>query len=326
MSVIRTGLIGAGGIATRHLPAWLSLGADVVVYSHQGAPELTRQFGGKVVSSLDELLDHCDIVDVVTPTPVHHTYTEAALLAGKHVICEKPLTRHHDDAVAMVRLAGQQGRRLFPAHVVRYRSQYATMRAAVQDGRIGEPAIARFSRTATFPTWSPWFADSEQSGGLVLDLMIHDLDIARWVCGDVSEVYATASAGDHDGIPVSTAHAVLTHTSGAISHVTGVWGPPGIRFATSFHVSGTQGVLTFDSEAHDVTRLNLDDAGTAALAGAAQDPFLDELRDFSLAIGGGHQARLSARDGVVALDLALAALESIRTGAAVPFHMWSEES
>lgn len=329
MSAIRTGLVGAGVIATRHLPAWRQLGADIVVYSHAGAPALTERFGGAVVDTFDELLDRCDIVDVVTPTPAHREYAEAALKAGKDVICEKPVSRHHDDAVALAQLASQERRLFLPAHVVRYREEYATMRAAVRDGRIGEPAVARFTRTGTFPTWSPWFADPNQSGGVVLDLMLHDLDIARWVCGEVCEVYATASQGDRDGVPISTAHAVLTHTTGAISHVTGVWGPPAITFSYGFHVSGTQGVLSFDSATSDSVRVNTTGAHVGATslmdAGSGENPFHSELQDFARAIGGGRPARVTARDGVVAVDLALAAMESIERGAVVPFRTWGEE-
>ncbi|NDL57449.1 Gfo/Idh/MocA family protein [Phytoactinopolyspora mesophila] len=323
MSGIRIGLIGAGGIATRHLPAWLSLGAEVVVYSERGARELTERFGGTAVASLDELLECCDVVDVVTPTPVHRVCAETALRAGKDVICEKPLARHHDDAVAMARLADQEGRQLLPAHVVRFRAEYAAMRAAVHEGRIGVPAVARYSRTAPFPAWSSWFADPQESGGVVLDLLIHDLDIAHWVCGEVTEVYAVTSQAQHQGTPTATAHAVLTHANGAISHVTGTWGAPGIRLTTSYHVSGTHGVLSFDSAAEHTIRLNTPDGAGAPDVRAGGDPFLGELREFSRAIGGGPPARLNARDGIIAVDLALAALESIRTGKAVPFLTWN---
>ncbi|HLS13402.1 MAG TPA: Gfo/Idh/MocA family oxidoreductase, partial [Beutenbergiaceae bacterium] len=186
MAAIRVGLIGAGGIARRHLPAWLALGAEVLVYSHQGAHSITAEFGGRVADSLDGLLEGSDLITVLTPTPSHHHYASTALREGKDVVCEKPMTRHHQEAVELVRLAHQQGRHLFPAHVVRFRDQYAQMHSAVTDGRIGTPAVSRFTRTAPFPTWSPWFADYEQSGGPVLDVMVHDLDIARWVNGEVS--------------------------------------------------------------------------------------------------------------------------------------------
>jgi len=150
------------------------------------------------------------------------------------------------------------------------------------------------------------------------------------VSGEVTEVYATISQGDHEGAPVSTAHAVLTHTNGAISHVRGVWGPPHIQFSTSFNVAGSGGVLSFDSAVQDSWRLD-----TGASSGSTQaapdtsfveSPYLTELRDFMEAIAGDRRPSVNAADGVVALDLALAASESIRTEASVRFTTWSEES
>lgn len=328
MAAIRVGMIGAGGIARRHLPAWLTLGAKVLVYSHRGAPSITAQFGGSVADSLDDLLEGSDLITVLTPTPSHHHYASTALRAGKDVVCEKPLTRHHQEAVELVRLAHQQSRHLFPAHVVRFRDTYAQMRSAVVQGRIGTPAVSRFTRTAPFPTWSPWFADYEQSGGPVLDVMVHDLDIARWVNGEVSQVYATMSDSVSTEMPISTAQALLQHTNGAISQVSTTWGPPGVQLATSFHISGTGGVLQHDSASEDSLRVNLRQGRTSLPAAATHpesDPFLSQLSEYLRAIRGGPPPRIAARDGLIAVDLALAAQESIQTGVPVTFQTWEDQ-
>lgn len=325
MNLSRVGLIGAGGIARSHLPAWLSLGADVVVYSEAGAEALVAECGGGTVAgSLDALLAACDIVDIVTPTPTHRAFAELALRAGKDVVCEKPLGREADDAQALVDLAAELGRQLYPGHVVRFFPEYAAMRRAVADGAIGAPAVARFTRTGSFPAWADWFADDAQSGGVVLDLMIHDLDIARWVMGEVTQVYATASRElSSSGADVSVADAVLTHASGAISNVRAVWGPPGTTFWTSFHVAGDGGVLRFDTRDEKSFVL---DGGPSAAAGAmlpdlgfVESPYLTELREFARAFAGGPAPRVSGQDGVVAVRLALAVVESVERGEAVAF-------
>lgn len=327
MSELRVGLVGAGSITTAHLPAWLQLGADVVVHSHHGAAELTSRFGGTVAASFEDLLARCDIVDVCTPTPAHRVYAEAALAAGRHVVAEKPLARTHEDAVHLAVLAAAGDTQLYPAHVVRFFPQYELMARAVAAGHVGRPAVLRFTRTGAYPRWADWFADPVQSGGVVMDLMVHDLDIARWVAGDVTEVYATIGRGSgDDGHEVTTAHAVLTHASGALSHVRGVWGPPSTTFATSFSVAGEDGVLTYDSAEESSLRL---DIGTRRGGGEVrpatdllESPYLTELREFAEAFAGGPAPRVSAADGVVAVDLALAALESIATGAPVRCTTW----
>lgn len=311
------GLIGAGGITHVHIPAWLALGAQVTVFSLEGAADVAAQYGVDVADSLDALLAACDIVDICTPTPTHRGLCEVALRAGKHVICEKPIALNTEDADALAELAAVVGKQLHPAHVVRYFPEYALAKHAVAAGQIGDPAILRFTRIGEFPTWAGWFADEAQSGGIVLDQMIHDLDIARWVAGDVSEVYAVKSSADG----CQTAQVVLTHESGALSYVTGVWGAPGTTFATSFSLAGSRGVLKHDSR----TDFSLHfDVGAPASGNSArpdtslgESPYLTELREFALAFEGGAIPRVTLDDAIRAVELAVAANESIAAGHSV---------
>jgi len=314
------GLIGTGGISQVHLPAWIELGVAVTVYSLDGAAEAAERYGVTVANSLEELLDACDIVDICTPTPTHRFYAEAALRAGKHVICEKPIALTRADAEAIAALALSVDRRVFPAHVVRYFPEYARAKAAVEAGDIGRLAVCRFTRIGEFPSWAGWFGDDAQSGGIVMDQMIHDLDIARWMSGEVTEVYAVKSTAADSACV--TAQVVLTHESGALSYVTGVWGPPATTFATSFSLAGSQGVLTHDSRQD--TSLRIDTGAAVAGDGSRPDislgesPYLSELRDFLQACSAvGVEPIVSIGDGVVAVQLAVAANESIATGHSV---------
>ena len=115
---------------------------------------------------------------------------------------------------------------------------------------------------------------------------------------------------------------MLTHESGALSYVTGVWGPPGTTFATSFSIAGSKGVLKHDSRTDASLRLN---RGTP-LAGASlmrpdtslgESPYLTELREFAEAIGGGAAPRVSLADATRAVELAVAANASIASGQSV---------
>ena len=317
------GLIGAGGISQVHLSGWLSLGFSVLVYSIDGrAPALTARFGGRAVDSLDELLAGVDIVDVATPTDTHRQLTERAALAGKHVVCEKPMALTVEDCVAMISTCEAAGVRLFPAHVVRYFPAYAAMQASVHSGDIGEIAVQRFFRSGAAPT-SPWFRQRARSGGIAMDQMIHDLDQARWSAGEVETVYATRG-GDEDAGPI-TVQAVLRHRSGALSHVNGVWGDPALTFSTGFSVAGVGGMLEHDSRRHEVLRYDgapPADAGTDGAEGpgylppveAATSPYTAELADFARAIRDGGDARVSAADGLEAVRIARAVNRSIDEG------------
>ena len=330
---MRVGLVGAGVISRNHLPHLLRLGADVRVYSEAGADELVAEHGGMVAASLDELLDWAQVVDLSSPTHTHYALARQALAAGRDVICEKPLTRTDEQAAELLELARQTGRQLYPSHVVRYFPAYDRLHAAVRDGLLGDLAVLRFYRSGAFPRRSAWFADLELSGGVVLDMMIHDLDMARWLAGEVTRVSATWTRhpdalhpdaqhpdAQHAGTSplAEAAHVLLTHASGAITHVAGVWGAAHLRFTTGYFAAGTGGTLEHSSAAERgyVADLAASPARGPAVPGAdpAQDPYFLELRDFLGAIRNGTPTRLTAADGAAAVRIANAALRSARTG------------
>jgi predicted dehydrogenase len=321
---VRIGLIGAGGISNSHLPNLLALGAEVFVHSLEGAAELVaRHGGGTVVETVEELLDAVDIVDVVTPTPTHHPLVKRALEAGKDVISEKPLARTDEQARELEELAARLGRRLYPAHVVRFFPAYVRLREAVAAGVLGDLAVLRFSRSGAFPTRTPWFADRAQSGGIIMDQMLHDIDIARWIAGDVTRVSAVSSRTGDAAQPIEAAHVLLTHRSGAISHVAGLWGPAHLAFTTEYSVTGTLGTLEHSSAAERDYRTDLaESAGAGAIlpdVDPAEDPYFLELREFVAAIAGGPDPRVGGHDGVEAVRLANAALSSLESGQPVEF-------
>ncbi|MEV5610635.1 Gfo/Idh/MocA family oxidoreductase [Streptomyces sp. NPDC052225] len=335
MARLDVGLIGAGGIARAHLPAWTALGARVTILSTDGRAEQLAakyaEFGVTAVSSLPDLLDRCTVVDVCTPTFTHRELALDAITAGKHVVCEKPLALTVADAEEMTEAARAAGVLLFPAHVVRYFPAYAALAVSVARGDLGAPAVLRFTRSGCFPVWAPWFADPALSGGILVDQMIHDFDFARLLAGDVVRVHARLRGKQEPGAvagDVATGTAVLTHASGAISHVLGVWGLPDLPFRTTFRVAGPGGILEHDSTAPTGFRVLAQ--GSRPLGEGiprspmTESPYLTELRDFAAAVAGGPAPRVSARDGVEAVRIALAAAESARTGDPVELKITEE--
>ena len=319
----RVGLVGAGGIANEHLPAWLSLGAEVLVSSLAGAGELVARHGGRVVDTVDELLDSCDVVDLATPTPTHAQLALAALAAGRPVVCEKPLARTSAEAEQVIAGFEAAGLALYPGHVVRFFGEYAAMHAAVDAGAIGQIAVQRFTRTGSAPA-AGWFHDDALSGGLLLDQSLHDLDFARWNAGEVATAYALESAAGG----VRSVQVVLTHDGGALSFVHGTWARPGTRFRTTFDIAGSGGVLQHDSAEHPALNTDLGALpapgegsrdGTGLLpAMPYESPFRTELGEFLTALRGGPSPRVSARDGLAAIRIAEAAQRSLDSGRAEP--------
>lgn len=314
---LRVGMIGAGGIAHAHLPAWLEQGAEVIIYSLDGAAEIAAKIGGTAVDSLDELLAGVDIVDVCTPTPYHREYIEAAAAAGKHVVSEKPLGRTSDDARAAIDACAAAGVQLYPGHVVRFFSEYQTMHREVAAGTIGTIAVQRFTRTGSRPV-KDWYADEAQSGGIILDQMIHDLDFARWNAGEVRTAFARQTATGEGKDAVISAQVVLTHVDGAISYVGGTWARPGTTFRTTFEIAGTGGLLTHDSTQYKPVVIDggaRTEQGTGLLPAVhGVSPFVTEIGEFARAFTGGAAPRVAAEDGYAAILIAEAAIESLRTG------------
>ncbi|MFD7291829.1 Gfo/Idh/MocA family protein [Streptomyces sp. NPDC059897] len=335
MPPLDVGLIGAGGIARAHLPAWTALGARVTILSTDGHAEQLAakyaEFGVTAVHSLSELLDRCAVVDVCTPTYTHRPLVLEAVAAGKHVVSEKPLSLDVGEAQEMADAARAAGVLLFPAHVVRYFPAYAALAGAVAAGEIGEPAVLRFTRSGCYPVWAPWFSDPALSGGILVDQMIHDLDFARLLAGDVVRVHAQVRGKQEAGAvagDVATGTAVLTHASGAVSHVLGVWGLPDLPFRTTFRIAGPGGILEHDSTAHTGFRVLAQGVRPLGegIPGSplTESPYLTELREFAEAVQGGPPPRVTARDGVEAVRIACAAAESARTGAPVELKVTEE--
>lgn len=324
MTTFDVALIGAGFIARTHLAAWTALGARVRIHSTDGQAQcLAEEFGAVTATCLEQALDGADIADICTPTPTHRDLALEALRAGTHVVCEKPLALTAEDARVMADAANQAGLHLFPAHVVRYFPAYARARQTLREGNLGRIAVARFSRSGRYPTWSPWFADAALSGGILTDQMLHDIDIARWLFGDVVRIHATQH-GHHTALahkaPVAAGSATLTHASGVITHVEGHWGPPATPFQYTFHIAGSNGTLTHDSLAHPALRIATSAPGETEgvpTGDGGEDPFLAQLREFATACADGPAPRVSAEDGVAAVRLAEAARTSAATGRAI---------
>lgn len=336
---MKIGVIGAGTMGRTHAAGWAEIAAGYPASERSDAPQLAgilaepveearplaEKYGCRAYGSLKELLADVDIVDVCTPTHLHREMTIAAFDHGRHVICEKPIARDLESARAMVAAGAKAGLRLFVAQVVRFFPEYAAAKRAVDEGRIGRVATQRLSRGSYRPRRAPsdWLLDVERSGGILLDFMIHDFDFARWIAGDVVSVYAKKASSVDPASPVDFAFAILAHESGALSHVQGSWAYPPPTFRTGFEISGDAGMIEQDSEPTSaIQHLLAAQEGAHGDVGVpssplAESPYTAELREFYDAILSGKEARVSGEDGVAALAIGLAAIESDRTGRAV---------
>ncbi|UQN08687.1 Gfo/Idh/MocA family protein [Deinococcus sp. QL22] len=319
---MRVGIIGSGSMGHAHARAWRALGVDFGIYSRDAprAAQLAAEHGGDTYPDLGTLLADVTLADVCLPTFLHRETVEAAARAGRHVVCEKPLALSNEDAAAMVAACEAAGVRLFVAMVVRFFPQYRFARDLVQAGRIGTPRVLRLRRVSSPPYGGhSWFADETKSGGMILDLMLHDIDYALWTAGDVQQVYARETR-------VGTRHyaqAALTHVSGALSLIESGWAYPDGLFRTAIDLAGSSGLIEWNSDAAPTIRIvhgkqrHATPGVSLPVISAAADPFVLQFNHVLDALQREVPFDVTPGEALGALRVALAVRDSARSGRAV---------
>lgn len=179
-----------------------------------------------------------DAVDICLPTDMHREVVLAALHAGKHVLCEKPMALTVADCNAMVLAAQASGLTFMVAQVLRFMQPYRYAADFVQK-QASQMRHARLQRSTGFPQWGGWLTDAARSGGAILDLLSHDLDFALNLFGHPQSVRAN-SLGE-----VDTARCTLHYAGGFEVTVEGGWFTPEIEFSASFQLHAEAASLQF---------------------------------------------------------------------------------
>ena len=335
---MKVGIVGAGFMGTTHAAGWAATPAEIVGFIAETTQEsgaLAKRYHAKVYPSFDDMLPDVDVIDICSPTHLHHEMVLKAVSAGKHIVCEKPLARTTAQAQEMVIACEEAGVQLLVAHVVRFFPEYVLAHSAVVEGQVGKPAIIRLHRGSYRPKKPAgnWFLDEEKSGGILMDLMIHDYDYARWVAGEVESVSARRVTELHPNAPVDYGLVILSHRSGALSHIAGAWAYPPPTFRTHLEIAGDRGLIEFDSEntapiQNLILKTSGPDAPDVALPSSpvSESPYTTQIKEFYSALADGKTPRLSATDGLAAVQIAEAALESAHTGQPVKLEPLVEAS
>ncbi|WP_018963728.1 Gfo/Idh/MocA family protein [Coprothermobacter platensis] len=192
-SMIRVGIIGCGGIAfAKHMP-FLSQtdGVEIAGFynpTEEKARRAKKEFGSKdakIYKSWQELLEDpsIDVVHVLTPNKFHAEMSIAALEAGKHVMCEKPMATNVADAKRMIEAAKISGKKLTIAFQNRFRPENMMLKNIVERGDLGQIyfAKARALRRRGVPTWGNFLNKDMQGGGALIDIGSHALDLTLWL-------------------------------------------------------------------------------------------------------------------------------------------------
>ena len=316
---MRVGLVGAGFMGGVHLNAYAGI-PEVEVVGVADARIESAVAGAKIVgarpyASYEELIaaEDVEVVDICLPTAFHRDLAVRAAGEGRHVILEKPIARTIEDAQEILDSFSGDGPRLFVGHVVRFFPEYVGIKQKIDAGDLGTIGVVRTSRRSPFLTgWNDWYADWRVSGGVLLDLVIHDFDYLRWTLGEVERVYARGMLG-REYNRLDYVLATLRFESGAIAHVEGHWGYPG-PFNYSIEVAGSDALLTVDST--EPTSLHLIGGVPEEMPylASSKSPYEKELEHFIHCIATGEDPIVHAQDACEALRISLAATESVLTG------------
>lgn len=227
--MFKVGLIGAGFMGGMHVNCYKALSDKVEIAAiadvrEDCAKALAAGTNAVVYTNADELLarDDLDFVDICLPTHAHAEFVIKALEKGFHVFVEKPLCRTKEEAAKILAAAEKAGKLTQVGQVIRFWDEYVWLKEVTESKKYGNIKTATFKRLSSYPDWASedWLHCFEKSGGMALDLHIHDLDFARYLMGEPKEVKAVG-LNDKDGL---TQYMTTTYLyDGAIAMCEGTW-------------------------------------------------------------------------------------------------------
>jgi predicted dehydrogenase len=178
-----------------------------------------------------------DAVDICLPTDLHAEVSIAALAAGKHVLCEKPMALIDADCERMIAAASANKRVLMIGQVLRFWPEYMALQEFGAAKKYGAIRSATFVRQCGLPDWSKWLPVEARSGGATFDLLIHDIDQALLLCG-MPERVSAKKLGDGDGIM-----GTFIYARGPEVRIQGGWFQPGAPLQMTFQAVAERGQM-----------------------------------------------------------------------------------
>ena len=335
--MLNIGIVGLGFMAATHLKAYRHVkGARIAALCSPSGRNLDGDFsrvagnvgnneplrldmsGIKAYRDFGAMLadEKIDVIDICAPTLAHPDLAVAALKAGKHVLCEKPLARTSDQARRVV-AAARKGRSFFmPAMCLRFWPEWAWLKKAIAGNSYGPVLAARFRRVTEPPGWGQHnFLDGRKSGGALLDLHIHDTDFVQYCFGRPKSVFSTG----YTKVSGAIDHVVTQYeiSSGAPVHAEGTWAmTPGFGFNMSFTVNFKNATADYDiSRGKEALKLFQNGKAPKIISCRGGDGYIGELKYFIDCIRLGKRPTVvTARDGLAAVEICEAEEESIRRG------------
>jgi len=355
---VRVGMIGCGGIALgKHLPSLaklpqVELAAFYDIFEEK-AVSAAKQYGAidaKVYANYSELLadPSIEVVHVCTPNDSHADISVAALEAGKHVMCEKPMAKTAADARRMLEAARRTGKKLSIAYQNRYRPDSQYLKKACLNGELGDIyyAKAQAVRRRAVPTWGVFLDAEKQGGGPLIDIGTHALDLTLWLMDNYKPKMVVGSVFHKLGQRENAANAwgpwdpakfqvedsafgFVTMANGATIVLESSWALNTLQIGEAMTVlCGTEGGadmedgLRINGEKNSrmfVNKVDLDSGGVAFYSGQQESESDLEARLWIEAVQNDTEPVVKPEQALVVTEILEAIYESARTGKAVYF-------
>ena len=242
--MIRVGLIGCGFMGGMHAACYdalTPLGVKVTAVSDV-RPDFAAKLAGEdtaVYATGMELIANADVdvVDICLPTHMHTQHAVAAMKAGKHVFLEKPICVNEDEMELLLATERETGVKVQVGQVIRQWTEYAWLKETVDSGIYGRVLHGQFRRLSSLPTWAweNWLHQVDKSGGVAVDMHIHDVDFVRYILGEPDTVKAHAYR-DESGV-IQQINALFGYGSNVSVSVEAGWNyPADFPFTADFRV------------------------------------------------------------------------------------------
>ena len=324
MTKIKFAVAGLGRIGKIHLDNMLQMEGVEVVAAMDPSQE-SRQYAQNknipfITSTYKDLMamGDFDAIVVCSPTDTHADYVEIAAKAGKHIFCEKPLDLSIERVLDVLNIVRESGVKLMLGFNRRFDKEFKKVHELVKEGAVGEPHLVKI--TSRDPG-APPISYIKQSGGLFLDMTIHDFDMARFVVGkEVAEVYAKGAvlvdpaigaAGDID-----TAILILTYTDGTMAVIDNSR-EAAYGYDQRIEVFGSKGMVQANNNFHDSHRLYTKQGINASLPlhfflERYAIAYRTEMAEYVKSLISGDSISVNGRDGLLSLQIGLAAIKSLQ--------------
>ena len=264
--MLRVGVVGFGFMGRMHYANWSKCENASVVAICDADPNALKNKDGSAgnIEGADEKIDfdglelygdvsdmlakaNLDAVSITLPTFLHTKFSIMSLEAGVHVLCEKPMALDVEQCRRMIAFAEKSGKILQIGHCIRFWPEYARTKEIIESGKYGNIIAATFTRLGSAPTWGAddWFANDDRSGGVALDLHIHDSDFVQYLFGMPKSVQTFGNPASGKGLKYITT--CYSFDDDKLVTAEGSWAMTGsFGFEMSFNIVMEKATIVFD--------------------------------------------------------------------------------